>query len=157
MAMTSNMDSATRGRLENELEQLRTQREALAPRLSEESLGDSADQADMLERAESTAWLDRRIRDIEELLRDGITADDDSGLPGGTRVKLRFDDDTVETLRVVTIAEEAGEEDATVTPDSPLGQALTGHQAGDTVSYLTPGGEETVVIEELTIPQQRKG
>src|SRR5699024_5817914 len=155
--MKSNMDSATRGRHENELEQLRTQREALAPRLSEESLGDSADQADMLERAESTAWLDRRIRDIEELLRDGITADDDSGLAGGTRVKLRFDDDTVETLRVVTIAEEAGEEDATVTPDSPLGQALTGHQAGDTVSYLTPGGEETVVIEELTIPQQRKG
>lgn len=157
MAVTSRMNSATRGRLETELEQLREQRKALAPRLSEESIGDSADQADMLERAESTAWLDRRIRDIEELLRDGITSDDDSGLPGGTKVKLRFDDDTVETLKVVTIAEEAGDEDATVTPESPLGQALSGHRTGDTVSYSTPGGEATVTIEELTIPRQRKG
>jgi len=157
MAVTSNLNSATRARLENELEQLRAQREALAPRLSEESLGDSADQADMLERAKSAAWLDRRIRDIEELLRDGITPDDDSGLPGGTQVKLRFDDDSVETMKVVSIAEEAGDEDAVVTPDSPLGQALTGRQTGDIVSYHTPVGEETVTIEELTIPRQRKG
>lgn len=78
-------------------------------------------------------------------------------VPGGTKVKLRFDDDTVETLRVVTIAEEAGDEDATVTPDSPLGQALSGRKTGDTVSYSTPGGEETVTIEKLTIPRQRKG
>src|SRR5699024_11636412 len=95
--------------------------------------------------------------DIEELRRVGITPDDDSGLPRGTRVRLRVDDDSVETMKVVSIAEEAGDEDAVVTPGSPLGQALTGRQTGDTVSYHTPGGEETVTIEELTIPRQRNG
>src|SRR5699024_921468 len=157
MAMTSNMDSATRARLENELEQLRAQRESLAPRLSEESLGDSADQADMLESAESAARLDRRTRDTEELLRDGITPDDDSGLTARTSVSRRHDDDSVQSMKVVSIAEDAGDEDAVVTPGSPLGQALTGRQTGDTVSYHSPGGEETVTIEELTIPRQRNG
>ena len=157
MATTSRMDSATRSRLEHELEQLREQRAALAPRLSEESLGDSADQADMLERAGSAAWLDRRIHEIEELLRDGIAPSEEGDLPAGTKVKLRFDDDTVETLKVITIAEEAGEEDATLTPDSPLGQAISGHRTGDTITYRTPGGEATAKIEKLTIPRQRKG
>lgn len=157
MAATSNMNSATRSRLEQELEQLREQRAALAPKLSEESLGDSADQADMLERAGSVAWMDRRIYEIEELLRDGIAPGEEGDLPAGTKVKLRFDDDTVETLKVITIAEEAGEEDATLTPESPLGQAITGHRTGDTITYRTPGGEATAKIEKLTIPRQRKG
>lgn len=157
MATTSGLNSATRSRLQQELEQLREQRTAQAPRLSEESIGDSADQADMLERAESTAWLDRRIYEIEELLRDGIAPSDESALPAGTKVKLRFADDSVETLKVITIAEEAGDEDATLTSDSPLGQAISGHRTGDTISYRTPGGEATAKIEKMTIPRQRKG
>lgn len=157
MAATGELSTGARTRLEQELEQLREQRAALAPRLSEESLGDSADQADMLERAETAAWLDRRMHEIQELLRGGFPGADESGLPAGTKVKLRFADGTVDTLRVVTIAEEAGEEEAALTADSPLGQAITGHRTGDTISYRTPGGETTAKIEKLTIPKQRKG
>lgn len=156
MAATGELSSAARTRLERELEQLREQRSALAPRVSEESLGDSADQAEMLGRAENAAWLDRRIHDILELLRGGVSGEE-GGLPAGTKVKLRFADDTVETLRVVPIAEEAGDEETTVTADSPLGQAITGHRTGDTISYRTPAGETTAKIEKLTIPKQRKG
>lgn len=157
MAQTGELSSATRGRLEQELEQLREQRSSLAPRLSEESLGDSADQADMLERAESAAWLDRRIHDLVELLHGGSTPAQEGELPAGTKVKLRFADDSVDTLRIVRTTDEAEDPDTTLTADSPLGQAITGHSSGDTISYRTPGGETTAKIERLTIPKQRKG
>lgn len=157
MAATGELSPAARARLEQELEQLRQQRSELAPRLSEESLGDSADQADMLGRAENVAWMDRRIHDIVELLRGGVSGNEQGELPAGTKVKLRFADGTVDTLRVVSIADEADDEDATVTADSPIGQAITGHRTGDTISYRTPAGDTTATIEKLTIPKQRKG
>lgn len=158
MATTGALSRAARERLEQELTQLREQRSALAPRLSEESLGDSADQADMLERAETAAWMDRRIHEIDEILRGGGTPRDENGLRPGTKVKLRFDDGSVDTLRVIGIAEEAGDDvDATITADSPLGQAITGHRKGDTISYRTPRGDASATIEQLTVPRQRRG
>jgi transcription elongation GreA/GreB family factor len=38
---------------------------------------------------------------------------------------------------------------AVISPGSPLGQALVGHQAGDTVEYAAPSGTLKVDIVEV--------
>ena len=75
-------------------------------------------------------------------------------LPNGTEVKLRFSDGEESTMRVVNFIEEtpAGAEDTTLTADSPLGLALYGRKAGETISYLTPRGELEVTLLAIKTP-----
>jgi transcription elongation GreA/GreB family factor len=139
-----------RRQLERELAQLRKQRSAMAPGPGElERGGDAADQAGLLERAEVGAWLDRRIAGIEATLEHGLP----SGqlLRDGTVVTLRFADGTEESLRVATVPGE-GPGTSVVTSDSPLGMALTGHQAGDEIKYRTPVGTTTATIVSIEPP-----
>ncbi|MEU6642483.1 GreA/GreB family elongation factor [Saccharomonospora sp. NPDC046836] len=152
MTSTGGLSPATRGRLERELEQLREQRESLAPRLGEDPLGDSADQADLLERAEVVSRLDRRIAEVYDLLHGGPMTEQVSSLRSGTQVTLRFSDGSVEEMVVVGIAEEAEEDASTLTADSPLGRAIAGRQKGDTITYRTPAGETSAEIVQLKPP-----
>ena len=76
-------------------------------------------------------------------------------LPNGTLVKLRFPDDDADIeMRVVNFIEEtpAGEEDTTLTADSPLGLALFGRKAGETITYRTPRGELQVKLLAIEQP-----
>jgi transcription elongation GreA/GreB family factor len=76
-------------------------------------------------------------------------------LPNGTRVMLRFPDDDADIeMRVVNFIEEtpAGEEDTTLTADSPLGLALYGRTAGETITYRTPRGELHVKLLDIEHP-----
>ncbi|PXY26979.1 GreA/GreB family elongation factor [Prauserella muralis] len=152
MTSTGGLSPATRERLERELEQLREQRDALAPRLGDDPLGDSADQADLLERAEVASRLDRRIAEITDLLAGGPMPDSESDLPSGTEVTLKFSDGSVEDMVIVGIAEEADDELSALTADSPLGRAIAGHKKGDTITYRTPAGEATAEILKLKPP-----
>ncbi|OZM71870.1 nucleoside diphosphate kinase regulator [Amycolatopsis antarctica] len=152
MTSTSGLSESARTRLEQELAQVQQQRDALAPRLSEESMGDAADQADVLERAENAAWLDRRATEISDLLTGKAPSVGQDGLAPGTVVELRYDDGDTEKLRVIAIAEEAEDGVPTVTADSPAGKAIAGRSAGDTVTYRTPGGEVSAEIVSLTPP-----
>ncbi|WP_040918539.1 GreA/GreB family elongation factor [Saccharomonospora glauca] len=153
MTSTPGLSPATRARLERELETLRQQRESLAPKLGEDPLGDSADQADLLERAEVVSRLDRRISEVTNLLYGGPAAEQETGLPSGTRVTLRFDDGSTEDMVVVGFADEAEDDTSALTADSPLGHALVGKSEGDTVTYRTPRGEATAQIVKLHLPE----
>ncbi|OQO89893.1 nucleoside diphosphate kinase regulator [Saccharomonospora piscinae] len=153
MTSTPGLSPATRARLERELEQLRQQRAALAPRLGDDPLGDSADQADLLERAEVASRLDRRISEVTDLLHGAATVEPETGLPSGTRVTLRFDDGSTEDMLVVGVADEAEDDTSTLTADSPLGHAIADHQEGDTITYRTPRGEATADIVSLVLPK----
>ena len=75
-------------------------------------------------------------------------------LPNGTEVKLRFPGDEPVRMRVINYIEEtpAGEEDTTLTADSPLGLALFGRKAGETVTYSTPRGELQVDLLAIELP-----
>ena len=57
-------------------------------------------------------------------------------------------------MRVVNYIEEtpAGAEDTTLTADSPLGLALYGRKAGETVTYRTPRGETQVDLLGIEYP-----
>ncbi|MFF0464921.1 GreA/GreB family elongation factor [Streptomyces mexicanus] len=144
------ISAEARRALERELAELRAQREAVAATLrGGDAQGDTADQADELQRAAQLQRLDRRIGDIDVRLRQAA----DAGPPPtdvigiGTTATVRFDDGTVQTLQLGEVAEALNQ--TLVTTDSPLGRALLGHRVGDLVGYEAPGGPTTVTVLSL--------
>ncbi|MDF3300280.1 GreA/GreB family elongation factor [Streptomyces tropicalis] len=136
--------------LERELADLRTEREAVASTLGgTDTAGDTADQADELQRATELDRLDNRIETLRTRLERASRAAPPStdAVGVGSTVEVRFADGTTETVQ---IGEIAAESDLTlVTADSPLGRALLGHRAGDSVAYDTPDGRATATVVSL--------
>jgi transcription elongation factor GreA len=139
-------------RIEAELTELRQRRDRMTDDFEgdRDTVGDSADAADAIQRADEGAALSDRIAELTRILEGGKPTSETPGeLPDGTELSLRFSDasDAVH-MRVVLIQEEtpAGEEANTLTPDSPLGLALVGHRPGDTVTYMTPRGQQQVEL-----------
>ncbi|MEU9080233.1 GreA/GreB family elongation factor [Kitasatospora sp. NPDC048538] len=133
--------------VQEDLAQLRAERARAAATLrAEDPVGDRADAADELQRASDVLRLDRRIAELELRLHEaevaGPPATDVVGV--GSTVTLRFADGSRETVAVGELAEHL--EQNLVTADSPLGRALLGHRAGDTVDYQTPGGGTSAVV-----------
>ncbi|MGE3288111.1 MAG: GreA/GreB family elongation factor [Pseudonocardia sp.] len=149
------MGTDARERLEEELARVREQRHRLAVQLGGEDpvdadLGDRGDEAVALEGLDDLARMDRRITELERLIADPDALDTPPGLPDGTAVTLRFPDGDVATFRVVAVAEVAAPGDDVVTAGSPLGRALVGRGAGDTITYEGPDGElhaEVVTVD----------
>ena len=143
------LSPAARTQLEKEMAGLRAQRAALAPQPGEqlERAGDAADQADVIDRAEAAARLDRQIADLAARLEHGYAS---GQLPDGTRVSLRFADGDEESFQVVTLP---GEDADAITSDSPLGLALADAKPGDQITYRTPRGDATATVLEMTRPE----
>lgn len=147
-----------RDRLEQELAQAREQRHRLAVQLGGEDpespdTGDRGDDANELEGLDDLARMDRRIEELERLLADPAALDTPAGLADGTTVTLRFADGDESTFRVVAIPEQAPQDaQDVVTAASPLGQALVGRAAGDTITYEGPDGELRAQVLALRAP-----
>jgi transcription elongation GreA/GreB family factor len=152
------VSSETRRRLEEELAVLRDQRAALGTEPGGQAPGDRADDAETLRRLDDAAMLDDRITEITRILAAGTRIPTggvpDHGLPDGTLVTLRHGDGTVEVLRAVAFTEEVppGQEDSSLTLDSPLGRAIAGHGPGETVTYQTPEGARRAEIVQIRPP-----
>ena len=92
---------------------------------------------------------DSRIRYLENMIRTAVIvedhlADDQAGLE--KKVTIRFaGEDEVETYKIVT-AVRGNSLNGLITPESPLGKALMGHRAGDTVHVDLDGGGYDVTI-----------
>ena len=146
-----------RDRLEQELAQAREQRHRLAVQLGGEDpenpdTGDRGDDANELEGLDDLARMDRRIDELERLLTDPDALETSGGLADGTTVTLRFPGGEEATYRVVAVAEGAADQDDVLTASSPLGQALVGRGAGDTVTYAGPDGELQAEVVALRAP-----
>ncbi len=144
--------------LEQERDRLLAERRRLAAALggedpAEPDVGDRGDQAQRLEGDADLGRLDARIRELERLIADPPAAGPGEPAPG-TVVTLRFPGGDEASFRVVTVAGEAGEGGAeeVVTVDSPLGRALAGHRAGDTLTYAGPDGELRAQLIALRPP-----
>ena len=148
---------AARENLAAELDRLRQRRDRLEVEVKNDRgmVGDHGDAAEAIQRADELVVLADRIYELDRRLRTGPSPSEDSQtLPGGTEVTLRFPDGEVVTMHVISIVEETpvGREAETLTAHSPLGQALAGHQAGDTVTYSTPQGESQVELIAVKLP-----
>lgn len=149
---------AARENLAAELDRLKQRRDRLEVEVKNDRgmVGDHGDAAEAIQRADELVVLADRINELDRRLRSGPSPSDNSEvLPGGTEVTLRFPDGEVVTMHVISIVEEtpAGREAETLTARSPLGQALAGRKAGDTVTYSTPQGENQVELISVKLPK----
>jgi transcription elongation factor GreA len=91
--------------------------------------------------------IEARIRQLTELLRDahvGEAPADDGVVEPGMLVVARIAGD--ETTFLLGSREVAGDTDLDVFSEkSPLGAAIHGHKAGDSLSYTAPNGREISV------------
>jgi transcription elongation factor GreA len=144
-------------RLTAELEDLTTRGRVEIARAIESAraLGDLSENGDYHAAKDAQGKMESRIRRLTHLLKTATVVDDggadDGTVTPGTRVVLRYEGDTEEetTDYFVGSIEEQPADLIVVSPQSPLGQALLGHAAGDTVEYSAPGGTLTVEIVKV--------
>ncbi len=92
---------------------------------------------------------ERRIADLEVLIRHAEVVDldapsTDGRVRLGSTVYVDFDGEE-EKYRVVG-AIEAKPAAGLISNESPMGQELIGKRAGDTASFMTPGGQQEIKI-----------
>ena len=141
-------------RLTAELEDLTTRgRVEIASAIeSARALGDLSENGDYHAAKDSQGKMESRIRQLQRLLKTATVVEAGGATDGtvspGSAVTLRYVGDAEDETTgyfVGSIEEDPGEL-TVVSPDSPLGQALLGRTAGDTVEYAAPGGTLTVEI-----------
>ncbi len=140
--------------LRRELDHLvNVKRPALAERLHRAiQQGDLSENADYIAAKEEQGFLEGRIQQVEMMLRHAAIIEDNGPsdqVALGSRVTVLEEGEHVEeTFRIVGPAE-ANPIDGKVSNESPLGQALLEHRAGDTVTIAAPQGRVIFQILEV--------
>lgn len=143
-------------KLEDELQNLKVvRRKEVAQKIKE-----AREQGDLSENAEYDAAKDEqrdieaRIEEIEKILKNAEVADDDHTTKGTinlgstvTVLDMEFDEEIEFKLVGST---EAKSLENKISNESPLGKALIGKKAGDTITAETPAGEMTYKIINVT-------
>ena len=141
-------------RLKAELDDLTTRGRTEIARLIERAreMGDLSENGDYHAAKDDQGKMEARIRQLQHLLDRAVIVDraDPGGkVATGSIVAIRYEgDDEVERYLVGSI-EERRDDMAVISPGSPLGRALVGRQAGDTVEYAAPSGTLKVDIVEV--------
>ncbi|MGH9082156.1 MAG: transcription elongation factor GreA [Acidimicrobiales bacterium] len=143
----------THARLQAEVEDLTTRgRVEIAQAIeAARALGDLSENGDYHAAKDSQGKMEARIRQLQALLKDAEVVEADPGgdtVETGSVVTLRYEGDEEQAFFVGSIEERRGDM-AVVSPSAPLGQALIGRGAGDTVEYQAPGGVLRVEIVKV--------
>jgi transcription elongation factor GreA len=141
-------------RLREELAELTgTKRPEVIQRIkSAKELGDLKENADYTSAREEQSFLEGRIKSIEALLRDATVIEAPSGDAGGkvglgSKVSIA-DPETPEDITIYELVgpPEADPSAGRISNMSPVGKALVGKKAGETVQVRTPRGDAEFVI-----------
>jgi len=141
-------------KLQEELAELTTtKRQELAEKLQHAiGQGDLSENAEYQEAKEEQAFLEGRVREVENILSKAIIIESgrkSSTVKIGSTVEIeRVGAKRKETFTIVG-AEEADPFEGRISHQSPLGMALIGHRAGDTVSAATPAGPAKWKLKKL--------
>jgi transcription elongation factor GreA len=136
-------DLTTRGRIEvaNKIEVARL-------------MGDLSENGDYHAAKDEQGHMEGRIRQLEHLLENAQILDDtaaDGSVAPGRIVTIVYDgddDDMAEKYLIGHVEEKIDGMDV-MSPQSPLGSALLGKSAGDTVEYEAPHGNLRVKVLEV--------
>lgn len=138
-------------KLEKELKQLKSvDRPAVIKRIADaRELGDLSENADYHDAREQQSFIEGRIKDIEEIIRNS-----DVVAGGGEKGTVQLGSEvTVETggnkfNYEIVGSNEADPLEGKISLESPVGAALMGRKVGDKVTAETPnGGVEYKIIE----------
>ena len=114
--------------------------------------GDLSENAEYHAAKDEQGHKEAEIKKIRAMLENAeiISSEDDGVIRPGKLVTIRHPGEEPETYLLGLREEKGGEQEHDVlTPDSPLGQALVGHRAGEKVSASAPSGELKVEIVEV--------
>ena len=141
--------------LKKELKDLQTTgRNDIAEKIKEaKSFGDLSENAEYDEAKSDQAKLEARIQEVEYILSH-CTILDESALTTdvvrtGLSVKVHDKDfDEIVVYQIVN-APQASPLENRISDESPVGKALIGHKAGDTVCVELPDGTSEFVVLEI--------
>ena len=139
------LTKAGQEKLQKELEDLTTtKRHEIAEKLQHAiAQGDLSENAEYAEAKEEQAFVEGRVREIEETLKGATiisTGAKGSSVRVGSTVDLeRVGKKTKATYTIVGV-EEADPFEQRISHQSPLGMALVGHRSGEIVEVSTPNG-----------------
>jgi transcription elongation factor GreA len=140
-------------RLRDELNDLETRGRVDIARVIERAreLGDLSENADYHAAKEDQGRMEARIRQLQAILEHAVVIEDagdgDTGVVApGRIVTLRYEGDDDTERYLIGSIEERRDDVSVISPNSPLGQALLGRRAGETVSYAAPSGELRVEV-----------
>lgn len=144
MASSKEFSQETFDRLEAEHKDLTTRGRIDIARKIETAreLGDLSENGDYHAAKEEQGKMEGRIIFLAKSIEDAIIIEavNNGTIQTGTVVELRYEgDDDTEKFLFGSI-EERHEGMDNLSPGSPLGEALLGASAGDTVSFKTPAG-----------------
>lgn len=131
-------------KLQDELTHLReVERPAVLVRIKEaKDMGDLSENADYQDARDQQAFIEGRILELEEKLKNAEVAAPTSGggeVQIGSAVTVRGS--SGERKLQIVGANEASPSDGLISHESPLGGALLGRRVGDKVNVKTPAGE----------------
>jgi transcription elongation factor GreA len=130
----------------NYLQNVRRREVAARLRQTLEEGGDLVENAEFEDAKNEQAFVEGRIQQLDNLLREAIIIEDDTSSGSANVVRLNsvvtvreegFDD---ETFRIVGRAE-ANPRKGMISDESPLGRALLGKEVGQSVMIDAPDGQ----------------
>ena len=114
-------------------------------------MGDLSENADYHAAREDQGRMEARIRQLQTIVDNAVIVEGSDGgeVAAGSIVALRYEgDDEVERYLIGSI-EERPDGLPVISPKSPLGQALLGRRAGETVEYQAPSGTLKAEVVEI--------
>ena len=133
-----------KARLEEELEQLRSQRRAIAERIHDaQELGTSQSDAEYDDAKLEQGMVEGRILEIEDILRRATLIDEKTAHKSGRVVVgsgVQVEQDGKKQHYQIVGAPEADARQGRISNESPVGRALLGKAVGDTVDISVPRG-----------------
>jgi transcription elongation factor GreA len=139
-------------KLKQDLERTRARRMEAADRMKEAAQpGDIEDNPELEQAKEDVARIDERIYELETMIgRAQIIEGRHSSVaePGSTLEVVDDEGDTVVYHLVGAV--EADPSTGHISVESPVGRALVGKQAGDTVSVEVPAGTVELTIKAVS-------
>lgn len=132
-------------KLRAELEELKgPRREELSQRLrSAIQMGDLSENADYHKAKEDQGFLEGRIKELENILRNAVTIEKAAGQDSvfiGAHVTIQEGSEEPETYHLVGPTE-ADPRKGRISHESPIGRALMEKKVGDIAEAETPGGK----------------
>jgi transcription elongation factor GreA len=138
--------------LEDELNHLKSvRRPEVADRIQQAKMdGDISESGEYEDAKNEQAWVEGRIRTLEHMIQNAqIIEAARGGVVGlGSKVKVRDGGGDEYNWTIVGSAE-ANPRQSRISNESPVGQALMGHKAGDKVRVDAPAGTEEFSIVKV--------
>lgn len=140
--------------LQRELDMLiEVRRPELAEKLTEAvAQGDLKENADYHDAKEQLAFVEGRIKYLENVLRSAEIISNGGGsdvVTVGSRVTIVEDGEDDEEVYTIVGAAEANPDDGKISHVSPIGSALLGAKKGDKLRVQTPGGSIIFKVKKI--------